>query len=68
MAGKFLQPTLSRDSPQLNLPHMPHMPPPTHLLTHLLYLHGFRSSPQSTKAQDVAERIEHSAKPRSWFE
>ena len=33
------------------------MPPPTRLCTHLLYLHGFRSSPHSTKAQDVAARV-----------
>ena len=30
-------------------------------VTHLLYLHGFRSSPQSTKAQKMAARVRASA-------
>lgn len=35
--------------------------------THLLYLHGFRSSPQSTKARMVAERIARQHPSVTWW-
>jgi uncharacterized protein len=35
--------------------------------THLLYLHGFRSSPQSTKARQVAARVRESHSQVNWW-
>jgi uncharacterized protein len=35
--------------------------------THLLYLHGFRSSPQSTKARMVAERVQSEHPGVAWW-
>jgi uncharacterized protein len=40
------------------------MPTPT---THLLYLHGFRSSPQSIKAQKVAARVARDHPQVTWW-
>ena len=41
---------------------IPHM-----ALTHLLYLHGFRSSPQSTKARMVAEHVSRQHPELAWW-
>jgi predicted esterase YcpF (UPF0227 family) len=46
---------------------MPSTPPPPQTTTHLLYLHGFRSSPQSTKARTLARYMASRHPQVSWW-
>ncbi|GLS14007.1 YqiA/YcfP family alpha/beta fold hydrolase [Hydrogenophaga electricum] len=41
--------------------------PPTPAVTHLIYLHGFRSSPQSMKALRVADRVADRHPSVTWW-
>lgn len=51
-------------------PHAPipkAAPPPVEALTHLLYLHGFRSSPQSMKARHMAALVAERFPEVTWW-
>ena len=43
------------------------MPQPPVTVTHLLYLHGFRSSPESTKARQLAARVRERHSQVHWW-